>query len=160
MKQIKYDGKNGKGLSFKISDESWAKIKDHKWWFSGHYAFTRFRIGKNLSKSVNLQSFLLDCPKGYEVDHIDGDKSNYQLDNLRICTRQQNRMNNSKRKTKCSSVFKGVTWSKYHNLWQAQIGFNGRSLVIGKFESERHAAMARDIWSKELHGEYAKLNFA
>ncbi len=58
-----------------------------------------------------------------------------------------------------SSKYKGIGWDKIAKRWVAQIQINKKHYYIGKFKSELHAAMARDIWAKELHGEFATLNF-
>ena len=57
------------------------------------------------------------------------------------------------------SKFRGVRWHKEKEAWEAVIEeARGREVVVGYFDSERHAAMARDRKAIELYGKRAKLN--
>ena len=49
---------------------------------------------------------------GKGVDHIDHDGLNNQRSNLRLCTQSENNMNQRKREN-CTSVYKGVNFSKH-----------------------------------------------
>ena len=57
------------------------------------------------------------------------------------------------------SKYKGVYWHKKDKRWQAQIGENKKRTYIGSYTNEMDAARAYDKKAKELHGEFARLNF-
>jgi len=58
-----------------------------------------------------------------------------------------------------TSHYYGVGYFKRDKKWQATIRINHKQKHIGYFSEERHAAMAYDIWAKDLFGEFARLNF-
>lgn len=101
-------------------------------------------------------------PKGLWVDHIDGNPGNNQRNNLRLATRQQNRMN-SKANRDTSSRFKGVSRipvrSGKGNPWRACIQINRHLNHIGVYPTEEDAARAYDKEARRLFGEFAYLNF-
>ena len=68
------------------------------------------------------------------IDHIDGNKINNSLANLRIVSQQQNNFNNTKAK--------GFCWNKRDHKWQARIKLNGRSISLGYFDTESDAHSA------------------
>lgn len=80
---------------------------------------------------------------GLEVDHIDGDKSNNKLSNLRYCTRSENLHNRSARTTK-SSKFKGVSLCKFTGKYRVSIQVNKTYYWLGRFKSEIEAKKAYD----------------
>jgi hypothetical protein len=63
------------------------------------------------------------------------------------------------RRAGSTSGFKGVTWFKRDSKWMAQIGINGKNRYLGYYETAEQAARAYDIAARELHGEFATLNF-
>lgn len=91
------------------------------------------------------------------IDHIDGNRSNNAITNLRIADRSMNGFNREK-KCASSSVFKGVLWSKKYGKWEAKISANRKRKHIGYFKCEQEAAHAYNKAAIELHGEYARLN--
>jgi len=97
-------------------------------------------------------------PKGMEVDHINHNGLDNRRENLRVCTHQENAMNNSGRNG-CSSNYVGVCWKPARRKWQAQIKHNGIVTSLGFFRYERDAAIVRDRKAKELRGDFAYLNF-
>lgn len=92
------------------------------------------------------------------IDHIDHDGINNQKLNLRVCTHSNNLMNRRKWGN-TSSKFKGVNFDKRSGKWRVQIMANWKRTCIGYFTSEDDAARAFDAKAKELHGEFAYLNF-
>jgi len=61
--------------------------------------------------------------------------------------------------TQKTSKYKGVYWNKHKNKYMSRITLNGKLMFIGYFNNETLAAQAYDEKAKELHGEYARLNF-
>ncbi len=100
----------------------------------------------------------LDNPDNLkEVDHIDRNKCNNSVDNLRWCSRSANNINKEK-KGNTSSAFKGVTWHKQRHKWKAAISIEGKSKHIGLFESEVQAAVAYNNAAICHFAEFACLN--
>jgi hypothetical protein len=93
-----------------------------------------------------------------QADHINGDPLDNRRANLRPCTPSENCCNRPKR-SGMRSQFLGVAWDPQAAEWKAQIKKHGRRVVLGRFPSELSAAVARDAVIRELHGEFAVLNF-
>lgn len=94
------------------------------------------------------------------VDHKDRNKLNNTKVNLRVCNKSQDSANHSKRRTKTSSLFKGVCWNKQAGKWKAYISAHGFHLHIGHFIVEEDAAIAYDRAAGTIYGEFACLNFS
>ncbi len=88
------------------------------------------------------------------IDHKDRNGLNCQKGNLRICTNSQNQANKASR-PRSSSKYLGVHWHKNGNKWRAKV----KNISLGLFEIEEDAARAYDAKAKEIHGEFANLNF-
>lgn len=92
-----------------------------------------------------------------DVDHINGERADNRIANLRLATRSQNLAN--QKISKRSSGFKGVSWHKRAQKWMAYIGSPhgaaGRE-YLGLFEiqEEAHAAYMRA--AKSRYGEFAR----
>jgi len=102
---------------------------------------------------------ILSCPPDLLVDHIDHNGLNNCKRNLRLCTPAQN-TRNSLSSANSSSKYKGVCWSKREKKWTASIQFNKKAYHLGYFTDEIKAAKAYDKKAKELHGQFACLNFS
>ena len=92
-------------------------------------------------------------PDLYQIDHVNGIRTDNRLDNLRIVTQSQNMWNSSKRKDNTSG-FKGVCWSKRHEKWNAQIKIFNKKKHLGYFSTKEEAYAARLAAEKIYHGEF------
>ena len=83
------------------------------------------------------QAFLNHVPCGYKlvVDHIDENPKNNNLSNLQIITNREN-IARSIDKTKTSSQYRNVYWSKSNNKWQALVQSNRKRYHLGYFTDE------------------------
>lgn len=90
-----------------------------------------------------------------EVDHIDMNKSNNRIENLRASDKRSNAWNCTKRSHNTSG-YKGVCWSKRNKAWVAQICANGRRRCIGYFHTKEEAHAAYVEAAQQLHGEFAR----
>lgn len=84
------------------------------------------------------------------IDHIDGNRSNNRLDNLREATYTQNQQNRSL-DARNKSGYTGVSWDKGHQKWIAKICFKRRQRTIGVFSNVEDAAKAYATAKAELH---------
>jgi hypothetical protein len=91
------------------------------------------------------------------IDHIDGDKSNNSIENLRACSHQQNMRNSNSRKNS-SSKYLGVNWDKRREKWRAKIKVDVQQSHLGYFTCEKEAARAYNKAAAEHFGEFANLN--
>jgi len=77
-----------------------------------------------------------------QIDHINGNRTDNRICNLREATNAQNGKNLGVSKSNKSGV-KGVSWEKYTGRWKASIRVNGLSISIGRFDTIEQAAFAR-----------------
>jgi hypothetical protein len=74
-----------------------------------------------------------------QIDHIDRNKLNNRIDNLRVVTNAENQHNQGI-KSNNTSGFQGVTWSAQKKKWHARITIDGRQKHLGFFDSPEAAA--------------------
>lgn len=93
-----------------------------------------------------------------DIDHINGDRSDNRLSNLRLATRSQN-CANAKKRSGCSSQFKGVRYQPKGQKWEARTIAHRKYLHLGSFDREEDAARAYDAAARKAFGAFAKPNF-
>lgn len=100
-----------------------------------------------------------------EIDHIDGDRLNNRISNLRYADHDINLKNKRNYKNNKSGVT-GVNWYESRRKWRATITANGRTIHLGYFEKFEDAVAARRAAEKKYgfsptHGrssEYRRKN--
>lgn len=117
----------------------------------------RLKIGDKLFYASRLIWIMMHgkIPKGKIVDHKNGKTLDNRISNLRLCTYSQNSMN---RESKGELGLKGVT--RFKGKFMSRAYKKGNCHYLGLFESATEAALAYDNKVKQLHGEFANLNFA
>ena len=113
-------------------------------------------LGSKLAHRIIYEMFNGPIPKGYVVDHIDRNKLNNRIDNLRLATISQNAVNASypNRKVYPWSVQAWPTFLKRESgKWIVTVT-KDRKRESFKSESILEAIKWRDARSKALHGEY------
>ena len=96
-------------------------------------------------------------PEGFEIDHINRNKKDNRLANLRLVTRSLNEANKGVRKTS-KSGFKGVHFENSCKKWRAKIQKDGNRFHIGDFNFIKDAVIAYNNTAKQLFGEFAYQN--
>lgn len=97
-----------------------------------------------------------EWPSG-EIAHINGDKADNHIANLRPVNDSQNMWNRGANANNTSG-FKGVWWHKRAQKWEAAIMANGNRFYVGLFPTPREAALAYDVASRTLHWPYGRQN--
>ncbi len=125
-----------------IDREDYDKVKDYKWCSdSDGYVVTYVN-----RKVIRLHRFLLDCPKDKVVDHINHNVLNNIRSNIRICTTQQNSMNNK-------AI--GIAYDKCRNKWTAGITVDKKVIFLGRYDTEEEALKVRHKAEKKYFKEFA-----
>lgn len=81
------------------------------------------------------------------IDHIDSNKQNNNLNNLKVVTLREN---SSKERTKKSGTPVGVWFEKKVNKYQSQIYINGKKITIGRYNTIEEASNAYKNKLKEI----------
>lgn len=85
----------------------------------------------------------------YEIDHVNGDKADNRIQNLRKCTKSMNQRNGSMRVNNKSGVI-GVNWKSKQKVWVARIWDGPHHKFLGNFKQLDDAREARAKAEREL----------
>ena len=108
---------------------------------------------KNRVHTLVASAFILNPDAKKCVDHINNDKTNNNISNLRWATYVQNGMNKSMSKNNKSGV-KGVHWNKRAKKWLSQITIDGIHVDPGFLINIEDAKQARIIKANEAFGVF------
>lgn len=102
---------------------------------SGGYSYLTINIKykKYTIKSSQFAWYMTYNEIPNVIDHIDRDKLNNKITNLRNITNQKNTFNTSA---------KGYFWHKTKKSYQAHIGINNKRIWLGNFKTEEEARQA------------------
>ena len=92
------------------------------------------------------------------MDHINRDKLDNRVTNLRYATEHENCLNKGKIQKTTTSRYKGVYLCKRTNKWRASIGYNRKKYYLGAYANEEDAARAYNEKATEFFKEFAYLN--
>lgn len=152
------------GYAALVDAEDVARVAQFKWHvhFNGNnwYAIRHVRLSDGKEGHQRMHRFImgLQFDDSRDVDHKDRDGLNNQKNNLRIATRSQNQHNQGLAKHN-TSQFKGVSFDKSRNKWEAYIKLSGEQLRVGRFGDPIAAAQAYDEAARKYFGEFACVNF-
>jgi hypothetical protein len=88
------------------------------------------------------------------VDHIDGDKTNNKIENLRAATKEENCRNQKVRSTN-KSGYKGVKWVEHCKKWQVEVCKNYKQLRFGMYEDLELAGLVAIEATELIHGRFS-----
>lgn len=135
-------GLTSNGNRFYFDEEDLHLVKKHCWRLSPYgYVITNAHKDEG-SHIIYLHRLIMSAPTGYEVDHINHDKTDNRKLNLRVCTRINNAWNNTGSSANTSG-HRGVYWEKQTGRWFARITVRGEVLMLGYFDLFDDAVRAR-----------------
>lgn len=137
------------------------KWKWYAWWNTdtkSYYAARHSRTSEipyAKRKRLHMGRAILGIPHDERctVDHKNHDTLDFRRENIRKASYSQNACNRQWR-SRSTSGFKGVRWSKYNKKWVAAIGFNKKRKHIGYFLTAEDASKAYIAEAERLHGEF------
>jgi hypothetical protein len=87
------------------------------------------------------------------IDHVNNDRSDNRVENLRYVTNQENSFNSSLSKRNTSGS-KGISWDKTNRKWQVHIQIDNITIYLGRYVNIEDAIEARRKKATECYGEY------
>jgi len=124
-----------------VDDADFEWLNQWKWTFDGRYA-QRNLYANGGKKKLYMHRLLLDAKVGQLVDHINQNRLDNRLVNLRYADKSINGFNRG-RQANNTSGFKGVTrHTQCKERWMAQINHRGKHHYIGLFKTPQEAALA------------------
>ena len=142
--EIRYDAETGK---FWREAGCQNRLGYRQIWFDGK---------QHMEHRVAWFLFYGEWPNG-QIDHINGNKSDNRISNLRLATSSENLCNRPRPRNNRSGR-KGVSWIKRYAKWQATIRFQGRNINLGRFDCKEKAAAAYNRAALQYHGKFAMLD--
>jgi hypothetical protein len=144
-----------KGLEAVVDSESLHLVQGYKWCVNSRgYAVRNTPRVNGKRKTIYMHRLIAGTPQGLETDHINGNKLDNRISNLRHATTSQNQHNRGAPVTSPSGV-KGVLWHSRLKKWRVRIKVQGREIHVGLFDSFETACVARQLAAERLCGEFA-----
>ena len=145
-----------KGGTVLIDDWQYYNISKYRWYIDNNgYAQSFFN-----KKITSMHRFILGITDPKIIcDHINKNRLDNRLSNLRITDNKNNSRNTSSRKNALSKYL-GVSFqypNKYRYI-KAKIRVDGKLIHLGTFKTEEDAALAYNNAAIKYFGEYASLN--
>jgi glucan biosynthesis protein len=103
------------------------------------------------------EAFLTNEENKKCIDHIDRNRQNNCVENLRYVTSSENQKNLGLMKTNKSGVT-GVLFEKSRKKWRVTVKVNSKSILIGRFNDFDVAVKARKQAQHKYYGEYQRFD--
>ncbi len=91
-----------------------------------------------------------------EVDHINGDRADNRIENLRAANRSENQCNRNALASNTSG-YPGVSWHKASKAWVVRVMKNGKTVFQQYFKDLELAGLVATEARSLYHGVYAKI---
>lgn len=120
----------------------------------GHLNASGYLITKINYKQYFVHKIIFLMHHGYMpkvVDHIDRNKTNNSIKNLRAATISENQHNRDRSKNNTSG-YKNISWCKRTNKWQVSVMANKKQIHFGRFDDIELA----DLVAQEARDKYHK----
>ena len=143
-----------------VDDEDYEYLRQWKWYYGceggknkSGYAVRSITNPKRAL--IFMHRVIMSTPTGMETDHINCNKTDNRKENLRVCTRLQNKKNNPLMKNN-KTGYKGVSIN--NNRYKVKISVNKKQIHLGYFDKVEDAAKTYNLAALKYHGKFARLN--
>jgi HNH endonuclease len=141
-------------LFWKVARSNIIKVGQEAGHFNKQHQRREIRVN---SKLIHTHRIIFLMFHGYipaMIDHINRNKDDNRIENLREVTKSQNELNKGISKRNTSGI-KGVTFDKDLNKWKAQLYIDGKVTHLGVFKDKQEAAKVVQQKRNEVHGDFA-----
>lgn len=111
---------------------------------SQHYCRAEFKGKQVYYHILKWIMFNGDIPNGFILDHIDGNKLNNDISNLRLVTKRENDQN---KKCHRNGKLPGVSYRKDQKKWRALAQIDYKTYSLGSYNTEQEA---HEVYKKFL----------
>lgn len=157
---LEYNPESGEMLWRNRPRDMFSSDRDHLLWnakHAGRAAFTcvngGYRRGLIFGRAYKAHRVAWAYVHGEwpadEVDHINGDRQDNRICNLRVVTKQEN-MRNQKRRYDNRSGVTGVDFREKTGSWRARIRAGGKLKALGHFDTWEAAVAARKAAERQF----------
>ena len=126
---------------------------------SNHDGYVRLHVsalgGRVFVHNIIWEMFHGKIPSGLVIDHIDGDRANNCIENLRIVSRADNGKNMKLRKDNKSGI-KNVVWHKTKKKWCVSVTSNKERHFFGDYDDLELAELVAHEAREKLHKQFAR----
>lgn len=135
------------GDSVLVDDEDYWLLMQSTWHcFDGNTVTTKYAYSWNpYPTAILMHRLVMNTPKGFVTDHIDGNGLNNQKPNLRNVTYSQNAHNRKDHPKGCYYEFD-------RKKWHSKIMIDGKSIFLGRFDSEEEASITYNLMHNKFFG--------
>jgi hypothetical protein len=134
------------------------RVRAYKWCKHGKKdeLYFEHKTPRPNRKHILLHRFIVDCPEGMVVDHINLNTLDNRRSNLRICSPTENKRN-CKINKRNTSGFKGVSWNKAIGKWCAFISVDGKNKNLSAYDDINKAYQVYCEASKKHHKDFGRV---
>ena len=131
-----------------VDDDDYPFLSQWKWKRhpQGYASRTSWKPHKWIT--ILMHRLINKTGKGFETDHINGDKLDNRKANLRNVTHSQNERNKPLRSDNTSG-YKGITWDKARQKWQAKTKHDRKMRNLGRFDTPEEAHAVYEAYVSE-----------
>jgi hypothetical protein len=117
--------------------------------------YLRTRVAGKLYYNHHLVWFLHHGTWPPALDHINGDKADNRIENLRICDHTGNMRNALLRRDSTTGI-KGIGWRPDKQRYRARIVVDRKEICLGHFKTLEEAKAVMQDARNKYHGEFAR----
>ena len=127
----------------------------------GYLKVNLYKDGKRKTHKIHIlvaNEFIEKPDSKTCIDHIDRNRLNNLVENLRYVSLSENSRNRSMASNN-TSKFKGVSYDTHKKKYRAMIQYEGHRYSLGYFNTAEEAGRAYDAKAKEIDPVHFTLNF-
>lgn len=137
-----------------VDDKDFERVGQYRWYaqavLSNKFYARNDRLGL-------LHRFIMGISGKDTIDHVNGNPLDNRRKNLRICSFEDNLKNKNLYKNNTSG-YKGVSWKRDINKWEAYISVKGIKINLGKYYQAEDASLAYNGAVKKYYREFGRPN--